>query len=71
MWFPDIDIPKSEILMKHTPPTVGRKARNISGFAFYSRQSAIIAQSMNPPLGDCSVRVERFSLFHAALPNAE
>jgi hypothetical protein len=56
VWFPAIDIPKSEILMKHTRPTVGRTARNISGFAFYHRQSAIIAQSMNPPLGDVSCR---------------
>jgi ribonuclease HI len=54
VWFPAIDIPKSEILKKHTRPTVGRTARNISGFAFYRRQSAIIAQSMNPPLGDVS-----------------
>jgi hypothetical protein len=41
VWFPDIDIPKSEKLMKHTRPTVGGTARNISGFAFYRRQSAI------------------------------
>jgi hypothetical protein len=56
VWFPAIDIPKSEILMKHTRPTVGRTARNISGFEFYCRQSAIIALSMNPPLGDVSCR---------------
>jgi hypothetical protein len=56
VWFPAIDISKSEKLMKHTRPTVGRMARNISGFAFYRRQSAIIAQSRNPPLGDVSCR---------------
>jgi hypothetical protein len=57
VWFPATDIPKSEILMKHTPPTVGRTARNISGFLFYRRQSAIIEQSRNPPLGDVSCRL--------------
>jgi ribonuclease HI len=57
VWFPAIDIPKSEILMKHTRPTVGRTARNISGFSFYRRQSAIIEQSRNPPLGDVSCRL--------------
>jgi hypothetical protein len=56
VWFPATDIPKSEKLIRHTRPTVGRTARNISGFAFYSRQSAIIAQSRNPPLGDVSCR---------------
>jgi hypothetical protein len=57
VWFPANDIPKSEILMKHTPPTVRRTARNISGFVFYCRQSAIIEQSRNPPLGDVSCRL--------------
>jgi ribonuclease HI len=59
VWFPTIDIPKSEILMKHTRPTVGRTARNISGFAFYRRESAIIEQSRNPPLVDVSCRLCR------------
>jgi hypothetical protein len=35
---------------------VGRTARNISGFTFYRRQSAIIDQSRNPPPGDVSCR---------------
>jgi hypothetical protein len=56
VWFPAYDIPKSEKLMKHTRPRVGRTSRNISGFAFYSRQSATIAKSRNPPLGDVSCR---------------
>jgi hypothetical protein len=53
VWFPATDIPKSEKLMKHTRLTVGRRARNISGFAFYRRQSAIVAQSRNPHLEMC------------------
>jgi hypothetical protein len=47
-------MPKSEQLMRHTRPPVGRTARILSGFAFFFRQSAIIAQSRNPPLGDVS-----------------
>jgi hypothetical protein len=56
VWFPATDIPMSVKLMKHTRPTVGRTARNISGFAFYHRQSAIMAQRRNPPLGYVSCR---------------
>jgi hypothetical protein len=40
----------------YTRPTVGRRARIISGFAFFQKQSAIIAQSRNPPLGNVSCR---------------
>jgi hypothetical protein len=49
-------MPKSKLLMKHTRPTVGRTARILSGLAFFQKQSAIIAQSRNPPLGDLSCR---------------
>jgi hypothetical protein len=56
VWYPATDIPKSENILRHTRPKVGRTARNLSGFAFYRRQSAIIAQSRNPPLGDVSCR---------------
>jgi hypothetical protein len=56
VWYPAPDMPKSEQLMKHTQPTVGRMARIFSGFLFFQKQSAIIAQSRNPPLGDVSCR---------------
>jgi hypothetical protein len=36
---------------------VGRIARFLSGFAFLLRQSAIVDQSRNPPLGDVSCRL--------------
>jgi hypothetical protein len=49
VWYPAPDMPKSDQLMKHTRPTVGRTARILSGFAFFRKQSAIIAQSRNPP----------------------
>jgi hypothetical protein len=42
--------------MKHAQPTVGRTARILSGLPFFRKQSAIIAQSRNPPLGDVSCR---------------
>jgi hypothetical protein len=56
VWYPAPDMPKSKQLMKHTRPTVGRTARILSGFPFFQKQSAIIAQSRNPPLGDVSCR---------------
>jgi hypothetical protein len=36
---------------------VGRKARFLSEFAFLLRQSAIVDQKRNPPLGDVSCRL--------------
>jgi hypothetical protein len=56
VWYPAPDMPKSEQLMKHTRPGVGRTAKILSGFPFFRKQSAIIAQSRNPPLGDVSCR---------------
>jgi hypothetical protein len=56
VWYPAPDMPKSKQLMKHTRPTIGRRARIFSGFSFFRKQSAIIAQSQNPPLGDVSCR---------------
>jgi hypothetical protein len=56
VWYPAPDMQKSEQLMKHTRPTVGRRARILSGFPFFQKQSDIIAQSRNPPLGDVSCR---------------
>jgi hypothetical protein len=54
--YPAPDMQKSKQLMKHTRATVGRMARIFSGFPFFRKQSAIIAQSRNPPLGDVSCR---------------
>jgi hypothetical protein len=42
--------------MKHTQSVVGRTGRILSGFAFFQKQSAMIAQSRNPLLGDVSCR---------------
>jgi hypothetical protein len=43
--------------MKHARSTVGRMIRFLTGFAFLLRQSTIIDQSRNPPLGDVSFRL--------------
>jgi hypothetical protein len=57
VWFPTPDLPKSDQLMKHAGSTVGRMIRLLTGFAFLLRQSTIIDQSRNPPLGDVSCRL--------------
>jgi hypothetical protein len=44
----------SQAIAAATTPQLVEK---ISGFAFYRRQSAIIEQSRNPPLGDVSCRL--------------
>jgi hypothetical protein len=57
VWFPSPDQPKSNQLMKHARSTVGLMIRFLTGFAFLLRQSTIIDQSRNPPLGDVSCRL--------------
>jgi hypothetical protein len=54
VFWPEPDLKKSEQLIKLSQPTLGRMARFGSGFAFTQRQSAIIEQSRNPPMGDIS-----------------
>jgi hypothetical protein len=54
VFWPEPDLKKSEQLIKLSRPTLGRMAYFGSGFAFTGRQSAIIEQSRNPPMGDVS-----------------
>jgi hypothetical protein len=56
VFWPEPDLKKSEQLMKLSRPTLGIMSCFGSGFAFMRRQSAIIEQRRNPPLGDVSCR---------------
>jgi hypothetical protein len=57
VWYPTPDLQKSDQLMKYARSVVGQIARFLSGFAFLLRQSTIVDQSRNPPLGDVSCRL--------------
>jgi hypothetical protein len=57
VWYPTPDLPKSDQLLKDARIKVGRIVRFLTGFAFLLRQSAIVNQSRNPPLGDVSCRL--------------
>jgi hypothetical protein len=57
VWYPTPDLPKSHQLLKHARSTVERIVRFLTGFAFLLRQSTIVNQSRNPPLGDVSCRL--------------
>jgi hypothetical protein len=54
VFWPEPDLKKSEQLIKLSRPMLGMMACFGSGFAFTRRQSAIIDQGRNPPMGDVS-----------------
>jgi hypothetical protein len=56
VFWPEPDLKKSEQLMKLSRPTLGTMAHFGSGFAFLTRQSAIIERTRNPPMGNVSCR---------------
>jgi hypothetical protein len=57
VWYPTPEQQKSDQLMKYARSMVGGIVRFLSGFAFLLRQSAIVDQSRNPPLGYVSCRL--------------
>jgi hypothetical protein len=57
VWYPTPDLEKSDQLLKHARSTEGRIVRFLTGFALLLRQSTIVNQSRNPPLGDVSCRL--------------
>jgi hypothetical protein len=56
VFWPEPDLKKSERLIKLSCPMLGMIARFGLGFGFTQRQSAIIEQSRNPPMGNVSCR---------------